>query len=128
MKGILIAAHGSREKDTEGTLEVLAEKVRRISGIGTLEIAFMQFSPRTIPAGLDALRAKGCTEVLLIPYFLFDGVHIREDIPQLISGYMAANPGVHIRLGHTLGVDDRLAQLLAEQATAAFADGEEATR
>lgn len=115
MKGILIAAHGSREKTTERTLEVLAGKVRKLSGVGLLEIAFMQFSARTIPAGLDALMERGCTEIVLIPYFLFDGVHIREDIPELIREYTAAHPGVSIRLGHTLGADDRLAQILAEQ-------------
>jgi sirohydrochlorin ferrochelatase len=128
MIGVLIAAHGSREKSTEQTLEALAEKVCRISGISKLEIAFMQFSARTIPAGLDKLTAQGCTEIVLIPYFLFDGVHIRQDIPELIEGYKTEHPGVSIRLGHTLGEDDRLAQILAEQALAAFAlqAGEEA--
>lgn len=121
MKGILLAAHGSRAKTTEQTLEVLAEKVRDMTGVENMEIGFMEFSDRTIPSGLDRLRERGCTDVVVVPYFLFEGVHIREDIPELLRAYAMAHPDMRIRLGRTLGVDDRLAGIVSEQVQEVFA-------
>lgn len=117
MKGFLLAAHGSRATSTERTLEVLAERVRALTGEDRIEIGFMEFSSRTIPGGLDALRARGCTDITVIPYFLFDGIHIREDIPFLLEAYRNQWPDLRIDMGRTIGTDDRMAQLLAEQVT-----------
>lgn len=122
MKGILILAHGSRRRETEDTLSALARKVREMTGVEALETAFLQFSDTTLWAGLDKLCARGCTEIVLIPYFLFDGVHIREDIPAEIEQYVKAHEAVSVRMGRTLGADDRLAQIVADQVKEAFGD------
>ncbi|MFQ9617091.1 MAG: sirohydrochlorin chelatase, partial [Clostridium butyricum] len=51
----------------------------------------------------------------VVPYFLFSGVHIREDIPKEIEEYIADKPGIKISMGNTLGEDPRLADVLADR-------------
>ena len=70
----------------------------------------------------DRLRERGCTDVVVIPYFLFEGVHICKDIPEVIRAYAAEHPEIRIRLGRTLGVDDRLAVIVSEQVQEVFAE------
>ena len=120
MTGILILAHGSRQKDTEKTLKVLVDKVQNLTGAANIETAFLQFSDNLLPAGLDRLVNKGCSKIHIIPYFLFNGVHIREDIPAELAKYRAAHPGIELYLGETLGADDRLAAILADRVQAAL--------
>lgn len=115
MTGILILAHGSRQKETERTLEVLVQRVRELTGITNIDFAFLQFSENLLAIGLDRLVDKGCTKISVIPYFLFDGVHVREDIPEALAKYKVAHPGVQLHLGKTLGTDERLAAILADQ-------------
>lgn len=115
MTGILILAHGSRQKDTERTLEALVQKVGELTGVTNIDFAFLQFSENLLAAGLDRLVKKGCNNIHVIPYFLFDGVHVREDIPAALAEYHRANPGVRLHLGKTLGTDERLAAILADQ-------------
>ncbi len=120
MTGVLILAHGSRQRDTEQTLNVLVDKVKNLTGAANIETAFLQFSNNLLPVGLDRLVNKGCTKIHIIPYFLFNGVHIQEDIPAELAKYKAQHPGIELCLGETLGADDRLAAILAERVQAAL--------
>lgn len=115
MKGALIIAHGSRARETEQTLEQVVEKLRGLLPGLPAEIGFMEFGERTIAAGLERLMEGGVDEIAAIPYFLFEGMHIREDIPQELDRLRAAHPGVRIELGKTLGADGRLAEILADR-------------
>lgn len=119
MKGILILAHGSREKSTEQTLQAVVEQLKEINQKDIIETAYLQFAEIDLASGLDALQAKGVKEIVVIPYFLFAGVHIKEDIPQEIKDYQEKNKDVRIIMGETLGADRRLAEILADRINAA---------
>lgn len=115
MKGILILAHGSREKSTESTLrEIVAMIDKRVSSC-VIETAYLQFSDVNLEAGLNKLVEQGVTEIKVIPYFLFEGVHIREDIPAELEVYKQQHPDLQISMGRTLGAHHKLAEILAER-------------
>jgi len=114
MTGTLILAHGSRRDQTEQTLENIAGYVRKEVDM-PIETAFMQFRDINLEKGLDKLVKQGCTDIKLIPYFLFEGVHITEDIPKEIASFTQKNPGITISLGKTLGDDPGLARIVADR-------------
>lgn len=115
MKGVLVLAHGSRRKETEQTLETVVQGARELLPGTKVRIAYMEFSERTIAAGLQALVEEGATEIAAVPYFLFEGVHIHEDIPQELTAFSAQHPGITVTLGKTLGADPRLSAILADR-------------
>ena len=115
MKGVLIVGHGSRRKETEQTLETVAEITREKLPDIPMEIAYMEFGEVDIPTGLDALIGLGAKEIAVVPYFLFDGIHIREDIPEALEEYKAEHPGISITMGKPFGADERLAAILADR-------------
>ncbi|MHC1747741.1 MAG: sirohydrochlorin chelatase [Cellulosilyticaceae bacterium] len=115
MKAILILAHGSREKQTEQTLAQVIQMVKEKSGVEFIEHAFLQFSERNLEAGLDALIEKGADEITIVPYFLFEGVHIQEDIPSEIQMFTQKHPGITVHFSKTLGADERLADILVDR-------------
>lgn len=120
MKGILILAHGSREKETELTLAQITKMVKEKLEDVMIETAYLQFSDVNLEKGLDKLIAKNVTEIKVIPYFLFSGVHIREDIPKEIEEYLVNKPNVKITMGNTLGADSRLADILVDRISEAL--------
>ncbi len=115
MKGILILAHGSREKATESTLYKIVGDLKEKLSDCIVETAFLQFSETTLKVGLDNLKDQGINEIKVIPYFLFEGVHIREDIPKEIDDYLKENLNMKISLGKTLGYDERLVEILSDR-------------
>jgi len=115
MKGILILAHGSREKSTEDTLIKIISMLKEEIEDYIVEYAFLQFSQVNLKKGLDKLVEKGAKDIKIIPYFLFDGVHIRENIPKKIDEYLKNNKDIKLCLGKTLGADKRLVEILADR-------------
>ena len=58
---------------------------------------------------------RGADDIRIVPYFLFEGVHIKEDIPEEIKAFQAHHPNVKITMGQTLGADKRLAEIVADR-------------
>lgn len=115
MKSVLIAAHGSRRKDTEMAMEKMAEMVRNKLPDNLIEVGYMEFCAKTIVGGLENLYAKGSREIKVVPYFLFEGIHIKEDIPAEIEKFTNAHQDAVVTMGEILGVDERLAEILVDR-------------
>lgn len=115
MVGILLLAHGSRAKETEKTMETITGYVKDILKADAIECAYMEFCEMNIEKGLKCLMEKGADDIKVIPYFLFEGIHIREDIPNELEEFKKNNPNVKITFGSTLGADKRLAEIVADR-------------
>lgn len=115
MTGVLLLAHGSREGDTEKTMQTITQYVKEELNNDMIEEAYLQFRDKNLEHGLKSLIARGADTIAIIPYFLFEGVHIKEDIPNEIKGFMKDYPDVTITFGSTLGADRRLAMIVADR-------------
>ena len=115
MKAVLVIAHGSRVKETERTLVAVLNMVRERMPDLCIEHAFMEFSDQTPAKAVQSLVDQKVTEIKVVPYFLFTGVHLNEDIPAIIKGCMADHPNVRVIMGEPLGVDVRLADILVDR-------------
>ena len=115
MKGVLVIAHGSRAKETEDALDAVVSMAKSKLPDFAVECAFMEFSDRTVEKGIRALAAEGVTEIKVVPYFLFMGIHLKEDIPNMVAECAASFPGIKITMGKPLGVDERLADILVDR-------------
>ena len=115
MTGILLLAHGSRESDTEQTMRQITQYVQEALQNDMVEEAYLQFREKNLEKGLLSLIVRGADDIRVIPYFLFEGVHIKEDIPGEIAEFQARHPAIKITMGKTLGADRRLAEIVADR-------------
>ena len=113
--GVLVVAHGSRAKETEAALDAVLSMVRAKLPETIIESAFMGFSDRTVEKGVSALATKGVTDIKIVPYFLFMGIHLKEDIPAMVSECAANYPDIKIAMGQPLGIDERLADIIVDR-------------
>jgi len=115
MKGALVIAHGNRTGETETIMETVLSMVREKLPETIIEWAFLGGSGQTIEKGIAALAARGVTEIKIVPYFLFIGIHVKEDIPRIASQCALNYPGIKITMGDSLGADQRLADILVDR-------------
>ena len=115
MKAVLVIAHGSRAKETEAVLDAVLSMVKNKLPEIIIESAFMEFSDRTVKKAVASLISKGVTEIKVVPYFLFMGIHLKEDIPDMVAECAADFPELEIKMGEPLGVDMRLAEILIDR-------------
>jgi len=115
MKGILVIAHGSRAKETEATLDAIISMVKTKLPELTIECAFMEFSERTVEKSISSLIKSGVTDIKVVPYFLFMGIHLKKDIPGIVKKCTEGCPGIKVTMGEPLGVDKRIADILIDR-------------
>ena len=113
MIGVLLIDHGSRRAEANAQLDDMARRVAARLPPGTpLATAHLEVCPPTITDGIAVLLAQGVDDLRVLPYFLADGRHLREDIPAQVRTALAARPEVRVTVGGALGPDDVLAGLM----------------
>ena len=100
---VLLIAHGSREQRANDDLHELAIRLREQGTIPIVESWFLELAEPELKAGGDRCVELGATRVLMVPYFLSDGVHLRRDLAAARDELGRRYPGVEFCPGPTLG-------------------------
>ena len=119
-RALLLAAHGSRRAAANAEVARLAERLAAAAGDAwpLVRHAFLELAEPDLPTGLDACAAAGAGAIVVVPYFLAAGRHVREDLPALVAAARRRHPGIDIRLRPHLGADAALAAAVLERAGA----------
>jgi sirohydrochlorin ferrochelatase len=112
---VLLMAHGSRIPEANDAVREIAAMVKELTGIKTVEVSFREQHPPNIQQGIDTCVAKGAEKIVLIPYFLYMGAHVREDLPAEVSVAKERYPGVMFVMGSHLGAHRKLAEIVVER-------------
>jgi sirohydrochlorin cobaltochelatase len=112
---IILLGHGSRAPGASDTMERVAATFAKRHPGQPVHVAHMELCQPDVPTTIAACVAAGAREILVVPYFLHLGAHLREDIPALLRTAVAAHPGVVIRCGPPFGYDDLLVELVAKR-------------
>ncbi len=112
MKAIILLGHGSRVpgagKDMERAVAILKEKYNLEM---VISCNMSRLGPH-FPETLEECVKEGAEEVVVIPYFLNMGLHIRLDIPEMMQEEAKKYPDVKLVYGKQLGFDDIFADIL----------------
>src|SRR5437016_5457821 len=100
---LLLIAHGSREADANEDLLLLVQCLRMSGRAELVEAAFLELAKPDIAQGAAACIAGGAEQVILIPYFLSAGVHVRRDLTEARRCLAERYPQVRFCLAEPLG-------------------------
>ena len=80
---LILLGHGSRRGTA--TDEGLREATRRLQSLAPqlrVRMAAWEFTEPSLDEVVGGLAAEGSRRIVVVPYFLFDGKHIKEEIPE----------------------------------------------
>lgn len=112
---ILLMAHGSRIPEANSAVHEIAAMVKQMTGYDIVEVSFREQHSPNIQKGIDACVAQGAERILLVPYFLYMGAHVLEDLPAELEEAKKRYPNVEMAMGKHLGVHKRLAEVVVER-------------
>ena len=112
---ILLMAHGSRNPEANDAVREIAELVKKMTLFDIVEVSFRELHEPNIQQGVDACVARGANRILLVPYFLYLGAHVQQDLPEELEQARERHPGVEMVMGKHLGVHKKLAEVVVER-------------
>ncbi|HEY5308802.1 MAG TPA: CbiX/SirB N-terminal domain-containing protein [Casimicrobiaceae bacterium] len=111
--GLILLAHGARDARWAEPFLRLRAKIAAVRTNTMVELAFLEVMAPNLASAVDAMIAGGCRSLRIVPLFLGQGGHVRDDIPRLIAGVSARHPDVAIELTGAIGEDDTVLDRIA---------------
>jgi sirohydrochlorin ferrochelatase len=120
MKALLLIAHGSRRKQSNDEVVVLADKLKQSCSeqYAIVHAGFLELASPMIPDGIKKCANDGATSIVVLPYFLNSGRHVVADIPNIVNDTKPNYPNIDIKIAAHLGASDLMMDLLISSANA----------
>lgn len=114
--GIVVFAHGSSVESANEAVRITARRIEESGNFPHVATCFLDGGKPDLPAAVEQLLASGATRILVVPYFLTVGLHLKRDLPDLIAVVQAQHPGLTIQVTPPLDGHPQLGQILLERA------------
>jgi sirohydrochlorin cobaltochelatase len=111
--GIVLFAHGSRDPQWAGPFRRIAESLARQRPDAAITVAYLELMSPTLHEAVAALAATNVKTIRIVPLFLGQGGHVKEDLPKLVDAARVAYPGIGIQLDRAIGEQDRVIEAIA---------------
>jgi sirohydrochlorin ferrochelatase len=116
MPALLLIAHGSRRAEANADLDWLAAELRLLGRYAYVQPAFLELVEPTIADGGTRCVAAGAKRIIILPYLLSPGVHVREDLAEARAELAAQFPEVEFVLAEPLGRHPLLVDVVVKRA------------
>ena len=111
--GLVLFAHGARDARWAEPFLRLRERVAHAVPDSRVVLAYLEFMAPDLDAAITELSAAGCRDIAMVPVFLGQGGHLRDDVPNLLRRVAARHPECRVRLAIAAGEDDAVLDAIA---------------
>jgi precorrin-8X/cobalt-precorrin-8 methylmutase len=112
---IILLGHGSRVPGADRSMLRVAEVLKEKGRYANVETCNMSRLGPHFEEIFEKCVRMGASKVLLLPYFLNEGLHMKLDIPEKMQEAIQGHPHVKLVFGKNLGFDPLLVQLVEKR-------------
>ena len=109
----ILFGHGARDPRWAESMRRVARALRTNRPNTRVELAFLEFIAPDLAACVEALIAEGYRQLLIVPLFIAQGGHLKNDVPRLIDALRARHPAVELVLVPPVGEAESVVQEMA---------------
>lgn len=109
-EGIVLVAHGSRDPEWSRPFERIAASLAQKLPAVSVGLAYLEHGP-SLEETVTALVAKGVGSIRVIPVFLGQGGHVKDDLPRLLA--QSTRPGLSLTLDKPIGEQPLVIEAIA---------------
>lgn len=130
LKGMLLVGHGSKLPHNKELVETTAKLITEKTDDYIVKPGFMSLNTPTVEEQLEAFRSEKIEMLVVVPLFLAKGVHINQDIPEILGlpkgerlgTFQLNGKAVPLVYANPIGSDPLLAELMLKNASDAIAE------
>ncbi|NDU85249.1 MAG: cobalamin biosynthesis protein CbiX [Ferrovum sp.] len=113
-RGILLFAHGARDPRWAEPFREICLRVRSLQPTVAVDLCFLELMTPSLQQATTDLVVRGITHLTVVPLFMAQGGHLRQDLPVLIDSLRAQYPQLTIHVTTALGDSPELLGAIAQ--------------
>ena len=121
---IIVFAHGSVVEEANQGVHDLAGEIRKLGRFHFVRASFLDCAHPNLGEAIDEAVSSGSQRVIVIPYFLTMGIHLRRDLPNLIAPEKEKHPQVAIDVAQSLEGHPMMGSIILERVEQALRTSE----
>ncbi len=111
---VILIGHGSSDKNAHDAFVYAADAIRPY--YRNVEFCFLELDRPNIEEGIRRAVAINPQAILVVPYFLHKGAHIKRDVIKDLNAALDKYNFKNAYMGRHLGVDEKLVDIVIERA------------
>lgn len=111
--GLVLFAHGARDPRWAEPFDRLRRKVQSARPGSAVRLAYLELMTPDLESAVAELVDAGCKSVRIVPVFLGQGGHVRNDIPALVQRAADRHAGIPIDLVEAVGESETVLDAIA---------------
>jgi sirohydrochlorin ferrochelatase len=107
---VLVIGHGSSDRRATEAFIFTINSIK--NSYRNVEHCFLELEGPTIQEGINSVIKKNPKIVLIMPYFLHKGIHIKHDVINEVKIALKSHSFTNILIADHIGVDDNMVNLI----------------
>lgn len=113
---LILFAHGARDPEWANPMRRVRAAVMQQAPALRVELAFLEFMSPNLGDCARTLVQEGYSAISIVPMFIAQGGHLKNDVPLLMDELRNAHPDVRFVLSPTVGEAEPIVQAMATYA------------
>lgn len=110
---IVLFGHGARDPEWTKPFKAVQARLQRMIPDAIVATAFLEFNEPTLEETIAAIAESGSEKIIIIPLFIAVGVHLKRDLPQILTRLRQRYPAIAINVTPALGEADVMLDAIA---------------
>jgi sirohydrochlorin cobaltochelatase len=111
---IILFAHGARDPDWAAPFNIIRRQLQSARPQTLVQLAFQDFMAPTLEQAVAQAVAGGARRVLLVPLFMAQGGHLKQDLPRLVAEIRGQHPQLEVRVMPAIGDAPEVLQAIGD--------------
>jgi sirohydrochlorin cobaltochelatase len=111
---IVLFAHGARDTQWAEPFRKIQSMVRKKKPGVPVELSFLELIQPSLDETVADLASRGIKNISVIPLFMAQGGHLKEDLPRKLTEIRRSHPAVSFRISPPIGEVEGILSAIAD--------------
>jgi sirohydrochlorin cobaltochelatase len=113
-QAIILFAHGARDPEWAAPFGIIKQQLQAARPEMLVELAFQDFMEPSLDAAVAQTVAQGAKRIVLVPLFMAQGGHLKQDLPLLVGKIREQHPQLELQVMPAIGDAPEILQAIAD--------------
>ena len=113
-QAIILFAHGARDPQWALPFQVIRRQLQAARPDAQVELAFLELMAPSLETAVAQSAAQGAKRIVLVPLFLAQGGHMKQDLPRLVGKISDQHPQLEFQVLSAIGDAPEILQAITD--------------